>query len=233
MNGTSSSVPGWYMNFLAAVIMQLPRPDQMDQEVGEGWTNNQASLKKNLAGCLLPPAVSKKLTPELLLEPVGTVTISATAGRFVARDKFVINTSASAKVKISYLGDNFKSWFLEGDGKIEELIGEQTLRYAKLRKSSVDGPIISELGGETKAETALAEMFSLMKEQANGEAGILLNNGYANIFYVHDLSGVLRTVDVFWYGDGWYVFASAVENPFRWDDGSQVFSRKPLETLAA
>jgi len=45
------------MNLLAAVLMQLPRPDQIDQEIAEGWTDNQASLKRNLAECLLPPSL--------------------------------------------------------------------------------------------------------------------------------------------------------------------------------
>lgn len=56
-NGTPF-VPGWYMNFLAAVVMQLPRPDQIDQEVAEDWIGNQACLKGNLAECLLPPTTN-------------------------------------------------------------------------------------------------------------------------------------------------------------------------------
>ena len=58
MNGTPTvEIPGWYINFLAAVIKQLPRPGQLDQATAEGWEKNQESLKKTLAGSLLPSPV--------------------------------------------------------------------------------------------------------------------------------------------------------------------------------
>ena len=113
-----------------------------------------------------------KPTPSLL-ELVSTVAVSATSGQFVAKEKFVLDTYHKAKVKISYLGDNFTTWFMSGKGKTEDPISETTLRYHKLRLSSVDGPIITELGGEAKAETTLSEMFSLMEKQKKGEDGVL------------------------------------------------------------
>lgn len=162
---------------------------------------------------------------EGLLSFIGTVSIPATTAKFVAKNKFKIDTSDQAPVKINYVGDNFNEWFLKDDGKIEDQIAEQTLRYGKLRKSSVDGPIIAELGGEEKAETTLAELHSLMSQQPNGEDGVLLINGYANIFYVRDINGVLRAVDVRWHDDGWDVGASSVEFPNEWNDGYQIFAR--------
>ncbi len=158
-----------------------------------------------------------------ILEFVSTVSIPATAGPFVAKEKFVRGTGR--KAKIGCLGDNFTAWFLNGDGKTEDPISEQTLRYAKLRKASVDDPIIAELGGKAKAETTLAEMFSLMEKQGKGENGVLLNNNYVNIFYIKDKNDVLRTVHVFWDDGGWGVDASSVEYPHKWYGGIQVFSR--------
>lgn len=163
-----------------------------------------------------------------ILEPVSRVMVPATTGKLVAKEKFVPDTGRKAKVKISYLGDNFTAWFLNGDGKTEDPISEQTLRYHKLRKSSVDGPIITELGGEAKAETTLSEMFSLMEKQKHGEDGVLLNNGYANIFYIKDQNGVLRSVYVYWDVVGWGVFAYSVVRPDRWRGGCQVFSRNSV-----
>jgi len=156
---------------------------------------------------------------------VSTIVISATTIPFVANTRFVLNTNGNAPVKISHLGGAFTAWFLSGDGKTEDPISEQTLRYHKLRQSSVDGPIIAELGGAEKSETTLSEMFSLMERQGKGEDGVLLNNGWANIFYIKDGAVVLRAVYVDWDGDGWRVDAFSVENPFRWGGGSQVFSR--------
>ncbi|MEK7195270.1 MAG: hypothetical protein AAB655_01085, partial [Patescibacteria group bacterium] len=130
-----------------------------------------------------------------LLTPVGTVTVAATTTSFVAKDRFVVNTKQNAPVKIAYLWDDFRAWFTD---KVEQPFEGSTLKYGKLSRSSVDGSIIAELGGEEKAETTLAEIFSLMAAQMaaqpSGESGPLLTNGYANIFYVRDAKGVLRAV---------------------------------------
>ena len=162
-----------------------------------------------------------------LLKFVGTVLVPATTGKFVAKDKFMVNTLHDAPVKISKVGDNFTKWFLCGDGKTEDPISEQTLRYAKLRKASVDSSIIEELGGEAKAETMLFAMFSLMEEQRYGKKGVLLNNEYANIFHIPDKFGVLRAVYVRWNAGGWhvgwYVDAFLVGDSFKWLDGDRVF----------
>ena len=231
MSTALSEIPGWYVEFQAALLRQAPRPGEIDQVTAEGWTSNQKGLKKNLAACLLPPPATVSAEPlklELLLDLVGTVRTSATTAKLVAKKKFVINTKRNAPVKISYLGDNFMAWFLNGDGKTEDPISEQTLRYHKLRKSSVDGPIIEELGGEAKAETTLSEMFSLMEKQKHGEDGVLLNNCWVNLFYIKDVAGVLRTVCVYWDGDGWRVSADSVGFPYSWRGGYQVFSRNSV-----
>ena len=157
-----------------------------------------------------------------ILNWIGTTTISATTEKFVAKDKF---RKDSKEVKFYGIWNNFTEWFLSGNGKIEEPIDEKELRYGKLIKSSVDGPIVEELGGEAKAETTLTELHDLLKKQANGEEGDLLTNGYANIFYVKDTSGVLRAVRVIWRGVGWRVRADSVEYPHDWFVGFRVFSR--------
>lgn len=231
MSSTALEIPGWYIEFQTALLRQAPRPGEIDQMTAEGWTSNQKGLKKNLANCLLPKTPVVPVEPsklEILLDLVGTVTTSATTTKFVAKTAFVVNTECNAPVKISAVWDNFTRWFLSGDGKTEDPIIEQTFRYHKLRKSSVDGPIITELGGEEKSETTLTEMFSLMEKQKNGESGALLNNGWANIFYIRDQNGVLRAVYVRWYVDGWDVGARSVEGPRRWYDGDQVFSRNSV-----
>ena len=160
-----------------------------------------------------------------ILNWLGTTTTSATTEKFVAKEKFVKD---SKEVKFYGIWDNFTEWFLKDNGKIEEPIDSQELRYGNLTKGSVDGPIIAELGGEAKAKTTLTEMFDLLKKQSNGdEEGDLLTNGYANIFYIKDTSGVLRAVRVSRRDDGWYVVACSVENTCDWFAGRRVFSRSP------
>ena len=67
-----------------------------------------------------------------------------------------------------------------------------------------------------------------MEAQPNGENGNLLNNGWANIFYIKDINGTLRAVHVNWLDDGWFVFAHSVEYPNLWRADYRVFSRNSL-----
>jgi len=196
-------------------------PSNIDPKIVQAWNN----LKKEDLEARLEGFFGKMLEPivERLLEPIGEVIVPATAGRFVPKKRFVVKSNA--RVKISCLGDNFKEKYLDG-GKIEDPIRETTLRYAKLREWSLDGPIIAELGGLERSEMMLSEMFSLMEKQGKGEFGVLLNNGGGNIFYIKDQDGTLRSVRVNWYNGGWDVDANSVEYPDTWYVGNQVFSRK-------
>jgi len=161
----------------------------------------------------------------LLSTIVATFTVPATTEKFVAKDKFKVDTGKKAKVRISHLGSNFKDWFLN---KIEDPFAGSTISGRKLEKKSVDDQILAELGGNEAAETTLAEMWAAMEAQPNGEDGDLLNNGWANIFYVSDINGTLRAVDVDWLDGGWVVSALSVENPSKWRVGCRVFSRNSL-----
>lgn len=170
------------------------------------------------------------MTKEELIEWIGKADVSATTEKFIAREKFKLKKDGGI---CSYLGDNFREWFLKGDGKIEDPIPASKLRYGKLLKGVTDLPqepgevtIIPELGGEAQAETTLSEMRDRMGKQSwSGEGGVLLTNGSANIFYIRDQNGVLRAVGVVWDDGGWGVDAGSVDSPNRWDDGCQVFSR--------
>jgi hypothetical protein len=52
-HGTASI--GSWVEFVSSVVRQLPRPEEIDATICEGWSKNQESLKKVLAGALLPP----------------------------------------------------------------------------------------------------------------------------------------------------------------------------------
>ncbi|MFA5109391.1 MAG: hypothetical protein WC458_02520 [Patescibacteria group bacterium] len=161
---------------------------------------------------------------------VATFSVSSTTEKFVAKDKFKVDTGKKAKVKISYLGDNFKEWFL---GKTEDPFAGSTIYGRKLEKNSVDGPILQELGGNEAAETTLTEIYAAMEAQSNGENGDSLINGWVNIFYIKDVNGTLRAVSVRWGGDGWGVFAGSVGGPDEWLAGGRVFSRNSLAPQAS
>ncbi len=160
-----------------------------------------------------------------LLTFTGTVSVSATTAKFIAKEKLVCDTGPKATVKWSYLHGNFTEWFLGDGGKIEKPITEKTLHVYMLCKRSADAPIIAELGGEERVETTLSEMYALTEKQPRGEPGVLLTDGCVNIFYIRDIYGLLRAVDVRWDGDGWGVDASSVNDPSKWEAGLRLFFR--------
>jgi hypothetical protein len=230
---------GHFAKLSGAVIANLPR-EMDDLQLALDLADNGEALRIILLDALTRAkldrtlaALGKKTEPEpvpLLQFLAGTITVASTAKLFNVREHFIINTEKSAAVKIPWIGDNFKEWFL---GKTEAPFPGSILNRAELSRSSVDGPIIKEIGGDEKAETTLTEVFSLMLQQPNGENGTLLTNRYANIFYVKDVNGVLRAVGVHWYSDGWHVYALSVARPVAWRAGGQVFSRNSRSPLAA
>ena len=63
-----------------------------------------------------------------------------------------------------------------------------------------------------------AILASLIEKQPNGEEGILLNTGYANLFYTSD-----RVVGVRWRGGGWFV-GGWRRRGYAWHGVGRVFS---------
>ncbi|CAN5715693.1 hypothetical protein BH11PAT2_BH11PAT2_09160 [soil metagenome] len=171
---------------------------------GEWIVGEPAKVLKRAA------TVSKKVLAGLL-ELVGEPTWVPTIDRFVARDKFVVNRDG--ELPISYLGDNFTNNFL---GLVEENVKTTKLKQRKLLKGSVDGPILSALGGESKAKVALAHVFEFLQTADR-------NLWY--IFYVADVNGVVWAVGAGWDDRGWRVGAIAVADPRRWDADDRVVSR--------
>lgn len=78
-DGTTSKVPGWWIEFQAAVLRQMPRPNQIDQATAEGWSGNQGALKKVLAGVFIPAKEEKveAISTEkfALLADLGIITV--------------------------------------------------------------------------------------------------------------------------------------------------------------
>lgn len=154
---------------------------------------------------------------------VATFTVPPTTEKFVAKDKFKVDTSEKAKVKILSLNDNFKEWFLD---KVENPLIGSTVNGRKLKILCVGGPILAQLGGKELAKTTLTELYAAMAAQPNGESGDLLNNGWANSFFIEDINGRLRCVSVFGDDGGWHVDADPVGDPSVWYIDDLIFSRK-------
>jgi hypothetical protein len=193
-------------------------PADMSADVAQSWIMNPEALQKAVREALIPGG--RDYEPLLIL--AGAITIKP-ALKFIVADNF---DRIQELMRYVHVTGDFKGFFL---GKTETMKqGETTLRYHTLNHDLDDNSIVAELGGETKAEASLAEVYALLAVQPNGEHGTLLNDGHANIFYVRDINGVLRWVSVYWENDrGWIVDAYSVGMApgSAWRAGDQVFSR--------
>ncbi|MFA6274851.1 MAG: hypothetical protein WCX70_01725, partial [Candidatus Paceibacterota bacterium] len=79
--------------------------DLFEKLSGKDWEEWLGELKKFLRKEPCWNGVAKP-NPSIF-EPVGAVVIPATTGKFVAKDKFVVNTKRNASVKISAVWDSF------------------------------------------------------------------------------------------------------------------------------
>jgi hypothetical protein len=151
-----------------------------------------------------------------LLEPLETAVVPATTAPLVIRDYF----SKHPQAKFATICSEFKHRFFD---KTEKPIAETTYRKYRLLRIAPDGPIIEELGGETKVEGRAAAVLALVERQKNGEAGFLQTNGYANIFYAKDKKGELCAIRLGWTESGWLIDAIAVKDPLAWNGKHEIF----------
>lgn len=158
---------------------------------------------------------------EPLLEAVDTMVIPATTAPVVVRDVFKKNS----KIKIATVWNEFKSRFFD---KTEPPAPEMIYRKYKLMRISPDAPIISELGGESKAEGPVTAAITMLERQASGLPGFLQTNGYANIFYSRDKKGVLCAIRIGWADGGWVVDAMPVQDPLAWNGKHEIFCPSTL-----
>jgi hypothetical protein len=146
--------------------------------------------------------------------------IPATTEPFFVRNQF----KTGAGVKFATIWGDFKAHFLV---KIENPRPAVKLRKYKLLAFAPDGPIIAELGGETRVECTLSAAFALLLRQPGGQPGFLQTNGFANIFYARNDQGVLCAVRIGLADDGWVVDAIPVADPLAWNGKHEIFCPAP------
>ncbi len=194
------TIPGWYIEFQAALLRQAPRPGEITQDIAEGWTSNQRALKENLAGMMIPLLQPKR--KESQLEFVDDIEIPATTKKFVAREKFVVGMDPDSEIPIAEIDEDFRQWFLSGDLS-EDPMDQTTVSCSRLKHFISDIALINEIGGEDLSEVLATEMFVAMKSQHN----VLKEKRELVNFYVRDGSGILRAIQWGWLKTGWGISA--------------------------
>lgn len=150
---------------------------------------------------------------------LGVAPLPGTA-RFVAAQHFRESVARDARVKILWIGRNFRRNFL---GKVEENIRPTEIGIHRLRRAARDTSIIAAIG--ERYETRLAHLWRLLARQPNGEDGPLTTRGVPNVFYIRAATGRLWAVDAVWSGAGWEIGASTIDDARPWGAGRQIISR--------
>ena len=121
-----------------------------------------------------------------------------------------------------WVSDEFRSRILSKAKPIKNLVAAVGKSY-DLTQNAYDREITPELGsGYAFDESEVCARIAMMiQKQPKGEAGDLLNNGCANLFYV---AGCV--VYVYWVADfrKWYVYAWKLDDGY-WFAGFRAFSR--------
>lgn len=181
-------------------------------EHGEEWeTEFKKFLRKEICW-------NNQKSTSQLLQFVTSVTVPEVK-QFKAADHFKHGEVVEG-VKC-YPWDNFQKHF---GSKMEEDVEGCDIHIHSLLTSARDLHIRAEIG-EEREETKLAHLWYLLTLQPNGKKGALITNSYANVFYIRDTENVLWAVIARWRGGEWYLSASSVGDPDRWDGGDRVCSR--------
>jgi len=173
---------------------------------------------------VMPPAVTNRC-PWNLLEPVSEVSVEG-VDLFVAREKFrPTKDDEEGEVSIISLGPGFLERYLN---KEEKNIQPGKLIVQQLKKKSLDGPVVTELG--RFLETAMAHLWELLKRQGHGEEGALSVDGLANVLYAFDMYNNLGAVYASWVRGrkGWSIGTNSSERQI----GSYIISPSPPLTAS-
>lgn len=121
-----------------------------------------------------------------------------------------------------WISDSFRDNVLSKAAMVKNL-SAATLKSLELTKNAYDREITPCLPQkyEFDISEALARIAQMIEKQPGGKEGDLLNNGYANLFYVPDC-----VVRVYWNADyrSWRVGAWELDD-FCWSAGRRVFVR--------
>ena len=199
-------------------VLQKLRTGNMTYEQFDWFANISYEKREKLMGKLV-----KAEHPKMKLVDASVVA-SGLSGEFNPQQHFTENK----KVKY-WRGDNFNKHVLN-QAKHLSNFPEESFSKHQFTETITDKEImehfqISESAGLMTREEILWTIASLTSKQPKGEAGALLNNGYATIIgYLLCDDGVVRAVNVYWGSDSaeWRCGCRDLDC---WGAGSEMLSR--------
>ncbi len=138
--------------------------------------NDPPAVRADTLSASTAVSCSLRASPEESFDPPSTSSLLP-QDRFVARLHFKEDISATADVRISWLGARFSQRYVV---KIENEAADVTLRSYTLTRPSNDDEIIAELND--RHETRLADVWCLLRRHARGQGGGLRSSEAPNLF---------------------------------------------------
>lgn len=224
-------------------LLELYRSGRLSEEHIELLVN----LPKDVLDGLLLKAQSIKRTEKVIrqepklppkklgfLSLVMTHSVLESAGHYLVGDKFVVDISPSAYVKIDSLSPSFKKWFAS---VVEEGCAEHDISGRVLGESARNVQVINAFGGEDGLESSFSDVYSVLgmhnDEESESVPDFLPSIGAAIGFYCKDCTGTLRMVVARWKGAGWHLCAYDTVQPITFEPSTIIFTRKPLPATSA
>ena len=209
----ASKVAGELYESITGQLFEVGR--QLRQPNGYPFNPNQLkqALQKVIEGKFdgTSTATQSKPVEHGVLKAHGSATVGPLKKKFDPKEFFQNRTGL-------YLWDSFSNRILPNT-TVQKPTGKVKLTSFDLTRNAYDCEIKAELSA--KHEVELWHIGKLIEGQPDGKDGPLLNNGYANIFYVGGL-----VVFVYWHAGSakWHVRDWRLDVGF-WDAGRRVFSR--------
>lgn len=245
--------PGWYIDLQVAALQQLPRPGngkgQIDQATAQSWTRDQASLKHAFSGALLPDTVAVSTESEKVEQQKAVLTNRL---KKLSTGKSAVNIIGMPRMKtkdclkkgITWRDGDLDNWLSGhvpaiGEGSLDpyELTDSNGTTYRQIAESLLEttgsDEQLKKLLKEKGHTFHLEQVADLLRRTKAGEDTCILNNGYANLFFIEDENGGVfglraRWDDSGWDGVGWHVRVYQFDYSGWWPAGDRFFSRNKV-----
>lgn len=178
--------------------------------------DGEAHLEKMIGGLKKKPIVEAVKQAVVVLAFVATATVPAIATPLDPNEAFQNHQGL-------YVYGDFREYVLPALKSISS-VPEAQFTLSSLALNASDLAIRNAIPKNHLAEWY--HILSFISQQPNGEKGVLLTNGYANIFYMLGVGGQVFAVRVHWHSGNreWNVRAWGLDGNGRWGAGSLVFS---------
>ncbi|MEJ0001648.1 MAG: hypothetical protein WDN09_00435 [bacterium] len=209
-------------------------PDKVFGLQGSILERLRAAVKKNDGRFILHLEKFLKMSASKRDEIFGITGVSEISGRLKrAVSGISLEATESFNTKDFFKTKDQGGIFVHVDGDIFSWLETEVknspakeLASYKFTEDITEENIIGDAkAGGIYEEVDMAHVKQICERHIVGGEKLLLDNGYANLFWVRNKKGALCGVCVYWNDDGWDVFVVEFRASFEWRAGDRSFFR--------